>query len=169
MPLNLLKIYNQLLDLSVYNTDSQRIASLKGIFQRDIVDNTNFAFKNKKINPTPADGEDTMERLFRHLTTKITDKTTKKREFDMSRSVRLHWIKYHIEEKKKNNMLVFSVHEKEGVRTYIYDIDESYVIVMEPMRNKDEYYLLTAYHLEGKDKARDKMKRKYERRLRVAI
>ena len=99
-----------------------------------------------------------MERLFRHLTTMITDKATNKREFDMSRSVRLHWIKYHIEEKKKD-----------GVRTYIYDQDELYVIVLEPMRKKDEYFLLTAYHLEGKDKARDKMKRKYERRLKNTL
>ena len=30
---------------------------------------------------------------------------------------------------------------------------------------KDEYYLLTAYYLEGKDKARDKIKKKYRRRI----
>ena len=157
MPYNLLKIYNQLLELSAY-TPSQRTISLKRIFDRDISNNTGFSFRNKKINPTPAEGEDTMERLFRHLTTMITDKATNKREFDMSRSVRLHWIKYHIEEKKKD-----------GVRTYIYDQDELYVIVLEPMRKKDEYFLLTAYHLEGKDKARDKMKRKYERRLKNTL
>ena len=29
------------------------------------------------------------------------------------------------------------------------------MIVLEPLRNKDEYYLLTAYHIEGKDKARN--------------
>ena len=106
-----------------------------------------------------------MERLFRHLTTVITDKETNKREYDPSRSVRLHWLRYHLEEKKQTNMYVFSVEEPEGVRTYIWDKDEEYVIVLEPLRNKDEYYLLTAYHIEGKDNSRNKMSKKWRRRL----
>lgn len=164
MPHNLLKVYNQLLDVMAYSP-AQRLQSLRNIFNRDIENNSDFSFRKKKLNPTPADGEDMMDRLFRHLTTVITDKATRKREFDLSRSIRLHWIKYHIEEKKKENMFVFSVQEREGVRTYIYDKDEQYVIVLEPMRKKDEYYLLTAYYLTGKDKARDKMEKKYERRI----
>lgn len=150
MPTNLLKVYNQLLELNSLN-EFQRTASLKGVFNRDITNNANFSFRRKKLNPTPAEGQDTMERLFRHLTTVITDKETNKREYDPSRSVRLHWLRYHLEEKKQTNMYVFSVEEPEGVRTYIW--------------NKDEYYLLTAYHIEGKDKARNKMSKKWRRRL----
>lgn len=164
MPHNLLKRYNQLLEITAYS-HAQRQQSLKSIFNRDIANNPDFSFKTKKINPTPADGEDTMERLFNHLTTVITDKSIRKREFDIHRSVRLHWLRHHIEENKKDNMLVFSVEEPEGIRTYIYDEFEHYVIILEPMRNKDEYYLLTAYYLEGKDKARDKIKKKYKRRI----
>jgi hypothetical protein len=164
MPLNLLKSYNQLLDIVSMN-EYQREISLQGVFDRDITQNQNFKFQTKKINPTPANGKDAMERLFTHLTTAIVDKTTNKRLFDMARSVRLHWIKHHIEERKKNNVFVFSVAEPDGTRTYIYDSDEQYVIILEPMRNKNEYYLLTAYYLEGKDKARDKMMKKYRRRL----
>jgi hypothetical protein len=164
MPLNLLKTYPNLLDIAAMN-DFQRKKSLKGVFDRDITNNPNFAFHTKQINPTPADGQDSMERLFTHLTTVITDKSTKKREFDLARSVRLHWIQYHIEENKKQNMFVFSVAEPDGNRTYIYDKDEFYVIVLEPMRKKNEYYLLTAYYLDGKDKVRDKMLKKYRRRL----
>jgi hypothetical protein len=163
MPLNLIKSYNQLLELSAMN-ESQRKKSLCGIFDRDITNNPNFKFKTKRINPTPADGQDSMERLFTHLTT-VTDKDVNKREFDMARSVRLHWIKYHIKERKNDNMFVFSVAEPDGTRTYIYDRDERYVIVLEPMRKKNEYYLLTAYYLEGRDKAREKMMKKYRRRL----
>lgn len=44
----------------------------------------------------------------------------------------------------------FSVEEPDGIRTYIWDKDEDYVIVLEPLRNKDEYYLLTAITLRGK-------------------
>lgn len=164
MPTNLLKVYNQLLELNCLN-ERQRTKSLMGIFNRDIVNNTDFAFRTKKLNPTPADGQDTIGRLFRHLTTVITDKETNRREYDPSRSVRLHWLRFHLEEKKSTNMFVFSVEEPNGIRTYIWDKDEDYVIVLEPLRNKDEYYLLTAFHMEGKDKARNKMTKKWKRRL----
>ena len=75
-----------------------------------------------------------MERFFRHLTTVITDKATRQREYDPSRSVRLHWVRYHLEERKNDNM--------------------------------DEYYLLPAYYMEGKDKARNKMAKKWKRRIK---
>ena len=166
MPLNLLVKYNALLDV-IPMSDQQRGASLKGVFNRDIVNNPSFAFRTKGIKPTPAEGEDEMERLFKHLTTKITDKNTRKREFDLTRSIRLHWIKYHIEEQKRESMLVFSVSEPEGDRTYIYDVDEKYVIVLEPLRDKSQkgYVLLTAYHEEGKDRERGKIRKKYKRKL----
>ena len=122
-------------------------------------------FQSKKVNPTPAEGLDTMERLFSHLTTVVVDQNTRKREFEMNRSLRLHWLKYHLDLNKMENILVFTVEEYNGKRTYIYDKDEFYVIVLEPLRNKDEYYLLTAYYLEGKDKARDKIFKKYKKRV----
>jgi len=110
-----------------------------------------------------------METLYNHLTTAMVDKITRRREFDIHRSLRLHWVKHHIEEKKSDNMLCFSVKEPEGVRTYIYDVDEKYVIILEPYRNKTEYYLLTAYHLTGKDAQRDKIIKKYKRKLNEVI
>ena len=164
MPLNLIKTYNELLELAALS-EQQRNKSLRGIFDRDITNNPDFAFRQKKLNPTPADGQDSMDRLFTHLTTVVTDKATRKREYDRERSMRIHWIRYHVEENKKDNMLVFSVKEPEGVRTYIYDKNEKYVIVLEPLNHKNEYFLLTAYHLLGKDAARDKMVKKYKRKL----
>ncbi len=62
-------------------------------------------------------------------------------------------------------MLLFSVDEPEGLRTYLYDKDERYVIILEPLRKKAEYYLLTAYFLTGKDAQRDKILKKYKRKL----
>ena len=46
-------------------------------------------------------------------------------------------------------------------------MDEKYVIVLEPMRDisKREYALLTAYHEDGKDSERQKIMKKYRRRL----
>ena len=166
MPLNLLKKYNELLDIAAMN-ESQRKKSLKGVFDRDIMNNCNFKFRHKQINPTSAEGIDSMERLFSHLTTVITEKSTRKREFDMARAIRLHWIRHHIEERKRDNMYIFSIQEPYGIRTYIYDLDEKYVIVLEPIRDlkKNEYVLLTAYYERGKDSERGKIMKKYEKRL----
>ena len=164
MPFNQLKRYNDLLDISGMSPHN-RNNSLRGVFDRDITDNTNFKFRTKQITPTPLDGQITMDTLFRHLTTVMVDKKTRAREYDVHRSQRLHWVKFHISETKKDNMLVYSVKEPDGYRTYVYDKDEKYVIVLEPLRKKDEYYLLSAYHVRGKDAKRNKFEKKYRRRL----
>ncbi|MCK4344604.1 MAG: hypothetical protein KAX05_04900, partial [Bacteroidales bacterium] len=72
-------------------------------------------------------------------------------------------LKYHIEERKTNSVLKFSLKEPHGYRTYIYDRDQKYVIVLEPYRNNLEYYLLTAYYLKGRNVK--KMENKYRRKL----
>ena len=77
----------------------------------------------------------------------------------------LQWIRFHLNQKKKTNMLLFSVREPEGIRTYYYDSDEKYVIILEPLRNKNAYYLITAYFVKGKDAKRNKIEKKYKRRL----
>lgn len=165
MPLNLLKRYNAHLELESL-TPIQRNESLKGVFNRDIVNNNSFAFRTKKIHSTPnEDGSSAMDTLFSHLTTEVVDKTTKAREYEMHRSVRLHWIRHHIDERKSTNMLIFSLQETNGFRTYIYDEDEKYVIVFEPLRVNTAYYLLTAFHVRGKDVKRKKYQKKYARRL----
>lgn len=166
MPFNLIKKYNELLDILSFDEKDCK-ESLRGIFNRDIRNNKRFLFRGKPIYPTPKnDGEDSMGNLFNHLTRKKVDKDECHREFDRNRSVRLHWIKYHIEENKKEKMLYFSVNEpRRKIRTYIYDKDEKYVIILEPLRNKTAYYLLTAYPLMGKDAARNKILKKYKTKL----
>lgn len=164
MPLNLLKTYNALLELGMFS-EHQRIQSLQRIFERDFITNPNLRFKAKSIQPTPKNGEIPMTTLFKHLTTVIIDKNTRERVFEMERSMRLHWIRFHMEERKVNDVLQFSVLEPEGIRTYIYDVSEMYVIVLEPLKKINEYYLLTAYHLKGKDAKRNKILQKYKRRL----
>jgi len=168
MPLNLVKTYNALLDFGGMNS-YQRKNSLLLVFNRDFKDNTPIVYNSKEIFPTPKDGEDSMDRLFKHLTTTIVDKQTRKREYDNDRSARLHWIRFHIDLKKIENVLAFSVKEPSGIRTYIYDIDESYVIILEPLRKVKGYYLLTAYYLKGKDKKRNKILKKYKRRLKEMV
>ncbi len=164
MPLNLLKKYNALLEL--LGLDNQkRNKSLKGVFKRDFED-SQATFNGKPVFPTPKNnGEIPMETLFNHLTTEMTDKTTRHREFDQNRAERLHWVRFHLDCKKTSNMLLFSVNEPEGIRTYYYDKDESYVIILEPSKDGSFYYLLTAYLVRGKDNKRNKIEKKYRRRL----
>lgn len=164
MPLNLLKTYNDLLELGMFG-EFQRTQSLQRIFERDFTTNPNLSFKTKPIQPTPKNGEIPMATLFKHLTTVILDKNTRERVFEMERSMRLHWVRFHLEERKTNDILQFSVLEPEGIRTYIYDVTEMYVIVLEPLNKINEYYLLTAYYLKGKDAKRNKILQKYKRRL----
>ena len=88
----------------------------------------------------------------------------------MTRSQRLHWIKYHLEERKKDNMVVFSVEERDQkkrediIRTYIYDIEQKYLIVLDPQRSLRDYYLVTAYYL-NKDYGEKKIKKMIKKKL----
>ncbi len=60
-------------------------------------------------------------------------------------------------------MLIFSVEDPDGIRTYIFDESEKYVIILAPYRDGTSYYLLTAYFLEGRNA--EKIKKKHKRRL----
>ena len=175
MPFNLLKKYPELLEI-MHLGETQRIASLKAVFDRDIQNNLNFKFRQKQLRPILMDGETTMGTLFNHLTReeiKETDeggRTIKKRIFEKDRSMRLHWIKHHIEETKKDKIEVFSSLErdvkarKNVTITYIYDLDQKYVIVLEPQRSGLDYYLKTAYYL-NKDYGVDQMNKKLQKKL----
>jgi len=170
MDFNTLKKYPVLLDLA-YLTVPQRIESLKNIFRRDIEDNPTFNFRTKVIRPIKKEGQVPMEVLLHHLTTKDDkDKKGKKlgsRSFEMARSQRLHWVRFHIEEQKKDNVEVFSFNDrvdgKSIIRTYIYDMEQEYVIILEPQKSGLDYFLLTAYYLNepgGKNQIENKRKKK---------
>lgn len=160
MVTNLLKTYPSLLDLSGLTEASNRPA-LYPVFKRDFIE-TSIAVKflQKPVFPTPKEGEEPMETLYRHLTTVVTDKATRKREFESARSVRLHWVLFHINRNAPGHIDVFSVEDAEGRRTYIYDTKEKYVVILDPFRNGTAYYLLTAYYLKGGDGKKIENKRK---------
>lgn len=173
MPLNLLKTYSQLLEL-VHLNEHQRSESLQRIFKRDIEENLGLNFRTKTIRPIKGE-EPEMVLLFRHLTTEDTEvedengKKYLKRIFELDRSQRLHWVRYHLEERKMENVEVFSVEErdqkkrKDIIRTYIYDKEQKYVIVLDPQRTQKDYYLVTAYYLNkayGEKKIKKQMKKK---------
>ncbi len=160
MPFNLLKKYPDLLELSGMG-EKERLRSLRGVFDRDITDNTNFSFRGKRIYPIKTDGVIDMDREFMHLTTEKVECveenniTLERRVYDPFRSERLHWLKTHIEENvKDSDIVVFSITERnlrkhiDVERVYIYNKTRKYIIVLLPQpRNGDSYYLLTAYYL----------------------
>jgi len=171
MPFNLLKKYPDLLEVN-HLTPKEREKSLRRVFDRDISNNSNFRFREKKIHPTKQDGRDPLDILFSHLTTDVekTDdgKKTGRRSYDEHRSVRLHWVRFHIEESVPEHLEIFSfkdrVNRTDKIRTYILDNEEKYVIILEPLRSGDAYYLLTAYYL-NRSYGLKQMRKKYLKRL----
>lgn len=180
MPTNLIKKYPELLEI-LHLDNTQRNESLRRIYNRDIEENKNFNFRNKKIYPIKEDGRIDMDRQFTHLTCEeIQEKDEegkllpKKRIFEKDRSQRLHWIKVLIEESIKDNIIVFSVVErdkdkrKDVTKTYIYDSKEKYVIILECQRNCSTYYLLTAYYF-NRDYAEKEIRKKIKKRLKEVL
>lgn len=177
MPLNLIKHYPDLLDIRGMS-EAERLRSLRGVFDKDITNNTDFRFRGKKVYPIKTDGKVDMDREFMHVTTERIEivengRMIKKNVFDFDRSERLHWIKPHTETQiKDSDIIVFSLWErnkekrKDVLRTYIYNKNRKYVVVFEPLqRNGNAYFLLTAYYLNldyGVKMIEKKLKKKLE-------
>lgn len=174
MPTNLLKKYPDLLEI-MHLTEGERISSLRSIFRRDVEENPGLNFRTKIIRPIKGE-EPAMDLLFKHLTTEeIQEKDENgkeypKRIFEKDRSQRLHWVRFHLEESKKEGIEIFSVEERDQkkrvdiIRTYIFDVDQNYVIVLDPQRSKRDYYLVTAYYL-NKEYGEKKIRKLLKKRL----
>lgn len=177
MAFNLLKKYPDFLELNHF-TPEQRTQSLKRIFDRDIAGNDNFKFQKKVIRPLKKEDIIDVESLFKHLThstENITDKRGVKIKsrsiFDFERSKRLHWVLPHINEKIDENIRVFSsnnrIKGKNVVRTYIHNVKQKYIIILEPQRSGKDYYFISAYYLEKKYGGLNMIKKKYENKLDI--
>lgn len=174
MIFNLTKKYPDLLDILGLN-DYQRKEILQKIFDRDITDKVPFQFRTKNIRPTKLEGQVDLDNVLHHLTSHEIDveengRKFQRRVFESDRSQRLHWLRSHIDEDIKASIEVFSAIErdkkkrKDVTKTYIYNQDEKYVVVLEPQRSNTDYYLLTAYHL-NKPYSEKQMKKKMKKRL----
>ena len=175
MAFNLIKKYDALLEIN-HLSEKERKDELRLIFDRDIADNKSFIFNSKIIRPLKKEDEIDVESLFKHLTFRTEEfkekgkrKVKRRNIFDFERSKRLHWIKPHIERKINNTSIsIFSaVVRKNGKnvnRTFIFNQDKDYVIILEPQRSGLDYYFITAYYLDqklgGPKSIRNIMKRK---------
>lgn len=172
---NLIIKYAKLLEI-MHLTEYARTESLRSIFNRDIQENANLKFLEKIIRPLKIDGQPSMDTLFNHLIKEEIEETDekgnmiKKRIFEKDRAMRLHWVRFHLDKNKIDNVEIFSVIErdqkkrKDVTRTYVYDLEQEYVVVLEPQNSTTDYYLLTAYHL-NKDWSPKSMKKKMKNRL----
>jgi hypothetical protein len=175
MPTNLIKKYPDLLEI-LHLSESLRNKSLQAIFNRDICYNDNFKFRAKQLRPFLLDGEAPMGTLFNHLTREEVeevaenDKKFKKRIFEKDRSMRLHWIRFHIEEHQKKDIEIFSVIErdmserKDVKMTYIYNLEQKYVIVLMVRPGGLEYFFKSAYYL-NRDYGEKAMQKKLKKKL----
>ncbi|SDA93100.1 hypothetical protein SAMN03080617_03684 [Algoriphagus alkaliphilus] len=176
MPTNLLKNYPDLLEI-MHLSERERTISLRSIFRRDVEENPGLNFRTKIIRPIKGE-EPAMDLLFKHLTTEEIQemdengKEYPKRIFEKDRSQRLHWVRFHLEESKKEGVEIFSVEERDQkkrvdiIRTYIFDVDQNYVIVLDPQRSLRDYYLVTAYYL-NKDYGAKKIKKLLKKKLPI--
>lgn len=179
MPLNLIKKYPELLELIGSLKDMK--ASLKRIYVRDIEDNQDFKFRGIPIHPIKAEeGQLVMDMTFTHLTTREYEQTDEdgnslpsKREFDIQRSKRLHWVNHHVHERTPENIDVFTIIEwdkkkhQDVKHTYIYDKVGKYTIVFD-RRDQKDFRLLTAYYLD-EPYAEKMMKKKMKKRLPTVL
>jgi hypothetical protein len=174
MPLNQIKKYSDLLEIMHLN-EYQRIVSLRAIYDRDIQENEKLAFQTKIIRPIKKDGQPSFDTVFNHLIKEVEEveengKKIKKRVFEKDRAQRLHWVRFHIELTKKSGVEIFSTEERDIVkrknvfRTYIYDTEQEYVVILEPQNSGLDYYLLSAYYL-NKSWATKNMLKKMKKKL----
>ncbi len=158
MPLNLIKLYNALLDID-FLSEQARNTSLRAIFDRDFRNQNAPLLDGQPVYPVPSD-PNALDQLFSHLTTHESPPQSRRRQYEAERSRRLHWVRCHIEATISVPLTIFETDEKGPKRVYVLNEAERYVIVLEPLR-KGGYYLLTAYPL--KDDSYRKMMRSYER------
>lgn len=143
MAANLLKKYNETLDF-LYPKEMENQKSFRKVFDRDFIQSGDNKFNGFLVKPRPNDKMDAIEQLYWHLTTKITDEKNKSRSFDNERTIRIHWIRFHLSNDLPENFIYRDLNEN---RIYIIDKNEKYVIILDTSRDNSAYYLITAYKL----------------------
>lgn len=175
MAINYIKKYKDLLEIN-YFKEHERTISLRDIFDRDIADNSSFTFQNRIIRPLKKEDIYDVDSLFKHLTHRTSEEKDKRGviikkrdDFDFERSKRIHWILPHIKESIKDEIRIFSsivrVKGKDVTRTFIHNVTENYIIILEPQRSGLDYYLITAFYLEKKYGGPNMVKGLYKRKL----
>ena len=139
------------------------VSALYEVFQRD------FATNPPRVDGCPVWYQrrisDRYEEAFWHLITRDDD-ATGDRQFDPRRAERLSWCGPILRHCNDPAIIRWRFRESKGqIRLYLWLELWDYVVVLEErdMRSGRIYFLITAYHLDGKGRRRT-LRRKYEKR-----
>ena len=138
---------------------------LYGVFKRD------FRFGRPHFRRLPVwwdrrclDG-DSREEGFWHIITR-DDAASGDRLLDAPRARRLAWARAVLDHAERDEVVAFEYEESRGrVRTYLWVKDADYVVILEKQSRgqRDIYFLMTAFSLDGPSRRRA-MEKKYQNR-----
>lgn len=140
----------------------ERLAELYETFKEDFV-NTTCCYGDRTIKFNRGNTINEKEDGFWHLIS-YEDKTMG-RIPDFKRAKRLSWIKPIIENHGHSEIKEFDYLEATGnTRKYLWLENHDFVVILEEYRNRQSFFLVTAFHISGPYKRRD-LEKKYEKRI----
>lgn len=152
-----------LIDVNQYETFNEFIEELFYIlYNQFFVEKIRFNGKFVKINKTPLkctqnDNCNSVEyscnhcpfqgkyERFNHIVTGLNENTRTPGKYKESRAIRVHWIKYIIENVQSEKILYF----KKGTKHYFWAKYVSYIVIIKETP-KGDYYLITAFYIDDK-------------------
>lgn len=80
---------------------------------------------------------------FNHIVTGLNDNTRTPGKYKRNRAIRVHWIKYIIENVNNEKILYF----QKGAKHYFWAKEDSYVVILKETKN-GQFYLITAFYVD---------------------
>lgn len=161
--MNSIPFLPDLIDVRKYKTFNDFIEELFYIvYNQFFVEKIKFNGKFVKINQTPLkctqnDDCESVEyscehcpfqgkyERFNHIVTGLNENTRTPGRYKESRAIRVHWIKYIIENVKNEKIFYF----QKGTKHYFWAKEYSYIVIIKETK-KGDYYLVTAFYIDDK-------------------
>lgn len=140
----------------------ERLVELYEIFKSDFVYNACY-YEGRKITFKRTNTINEKEDGFWHLIS--YENKVEGRIPDFKRAKRLSWVKAVIENHGHSEIKDFDYLEAtEDVRKYLWLENHDFVVILEEYRNRQRFFLVTAFHVSGPYKRTD-LEKKYEKRI----
>jgi len=155
----------EMVSVSPWTNDTYDL--LYEIFRRDIL-LSRLTYRRNRVWFYPQSSANDKEDIFWHLTTREDQSVNPPERYpDLRRCERLSWIKPMIlgSPDEGDDLLDWDHEEGDGaIKTYVWLHRLDFVVIMKKLRD-GQRRLITSFHLDNQHQ-RDKMRRKYERRMR---
>ena len=141
-------MFSEIIDFSSCCKEEDRIEFLYSIFRNDFIINRCFLADKIYIDPKSHQKKDSKERVFWHIITKTNPKT-KKREFDINRASRIHWIKKIILNCFDKEIKLFYHYESKQkvIRLYLWAYRQDFIVIIQKLGDTSSY-LVTSFYIE---------------------